>query len=191
MNMKPYRIKHISTGLYFSPGTKKGLTKQGKVYSSKNNALTYYKDFIPVPVAKHDSLYQILKDKGYELNTRGLWFKIPVTDFEIEYTNHAIKIPESYNVVIFDINRKKFIKYDILDYLLEEYHNTKKKPETYDEFKKFIEGRSLYRFWSRCEYEVLLSDWPNQTLTEKYDVHDQIMMNIDNVTFLLMSKIFG
>lgn len=38
--MKPYRIKHIPTGLYYKPG-KTNLSKTGKVYMSGVNILNY------------------------------------------------------------------------------------------------------------------------------------------------------
>lgn len=38
--MKPYKLKHIPTGLYYQPNT--GLSKKGKVYQGKSNALSYF-----------------------------------------------------------------------------------------------------------------------------------------------------
>lgn len=39
--MKPYRLKHVPTGLYYKPG-EVNLTKNGKVYQAEASALTYY-----------------------------------------------------------------------------------------------------------------------------------------------------
>lgn len=93
---------------------------------------------------------------------------------------------KKYNVITYDCNRKKFEEYDVLPYLKRCYEETDKKPETFDEFKKFVEDNSMYQFWSRCEYEIILVDWPCQQISKKIDVHNQIMMNIDIVTNLLM-----
>lgn len=120
-----------------------------------------------------------------------------------------------FNVINYDINAKKFIAYDIMPYLVDAYNErvkryhelnfkastskTQKKfdeyksaleywkiPKTFDEFKEFVKNESQYQFWSRCEYEIILSDWPSQSIEEKWDVYNQIMMNLDIVTEILM-----
>jgi hypothetical protein len=42
-------------------------------------------------------------------------------------------------------------------------------------------------FWSRCEWEIILMDWPCQRHEEKWDVHRQISMNIDIIVDILMN----
>ena len=37
----------------------------------------------------------------------------------------------------------------------------------------------MYMWWSRCQYEILISDWPSQRNIEKWDIHKQVMMNIE------------
>lgn len=39
--MKPYRLKHIPTGLYFQPHKHRGshLSKKGKIYQTKSNGI--------------------------------------------------------------------------------------------------------------------------------------------------------
>ena len=44
-----------------------------------------------------------------------------------------------------------------------------KRPQSFDEFKKFIISESKYMFWARCQYEIILSDWPCQISKEKWD----------------------
>lgn len=97
-----------------------------------------------------------------------------------------------FYVINFEFNSKKIEKYDVMPYLVDCYNKvkgTKKCPKTFEEFKSFIEGESMYRYWSRCEYEIILSDWPNQNVARKIDVHYQIMMNIDIVTDILMDNV--
>lgn len=99
-----------------------------------------------------------------------------------------------YNVILWDINRREFISYDIFPYLKRKYQESKEKekePKTFDEFKEFIRKESMYMWWSRCQYEILISDWPSQSKTEKIDVHYQVMMNIDIITKLFMEEING
>lgn len=66
-----------------------------------------------------------------------------------------------------------------------------KVPTTFDDFKEFVKKESMYQFWSRCEYEIILSDWPpsNPPVEEKWDVHEQIMMNLDIVAEILWKKL--
>lgn len=62
-------------------------------------------------------------------------------------------------------------------------------PETFDEFKSFIESESNYMFWSRCEWEMIIHGWPVRKNNYKIDVHEQIMMNIDVITEILMDEV--
>ena len=100
---------------------------------------------------------------------------------------------KSFNVIIYDPNLREFVKYDIMPYLIRTYNEKKEKketlPETFDEFKNFVKNESQYQFWARCEYEILLIDWPCQKNHEKWDVYKQIMMNLDIVTKVFMENI--
>ena len=97
-----------------------------------------------------------------------------------------------FNVINFDFNSKEFESYDVMPYLINCYKNVKRKkecPKTFDEFKQFVESKSMYMYWSRCEYEIILSDWPGQNINKKIDIHEQLMMNIDTVTDILMKNV--
>lgn len=67
--------------------------------------------------------------------------------------------------------------------------NYYKAPETYDEFKRFVESESRYMFWARCEWEVIVTDWPVGKGSHKMDVHEQVMMNIDVICRILWDEI--
>lgn len=94
-----------------------------------------------------------------------------------------------FNVIVYDFNHKTFIPYDVMPYLVRCYNKELNKPKTFEEFKKFIEGESKYQWWSRCEYEIILESWPNTNVNEKWDVHRQVMMNIDIITSVLMDNV--
>ena len=125
---------------------------------------------------------------------------------------------KQFNVINFDFNAKKFKAYDVIPYFVREYHEQIERynaakleleeaktedeikiaksnldywkvPVTFDEFKQFVKDRAQYQFWSRCEYEIILVDWPCQKTEEKWDVYDQIMMNLDVVTRLVVESI--
>ena len=124
---------------------------------------------------------------------------------------------KQFNVINFNFNAKKFEAYDVIPYLVREYHEQIERynaakleleeaktddeikiaksnldywkvPVTFDEFKQFVKDRAQYQFWSRCEYEIILVDWPCQKTEEKWDVYDQIMMNLDIVTQIVMEE---
>lgn len=107
---------------------------------------------------------------------------------------------KSFNVINFNFNAKRFESYDVIPYLIRAYQervvlheqypdeDTLKVPTTFDEFKQFVKDRAQYQFWARCEYEIILVDWPCQNTEEKWDVYDQIMMNLDIVTQIVMEE---
>ena len=47
----------------------------------------------------------------------------------------------------------------------------------------------MYQWWSRCEYEIIISDWPPSGKEEKWDVYKQIEMNLDLITRVLEKEI--
>lgn len=96
-----------------------------------------------------------------------------------------------FYVIVDNVNRQDFERYDVMPYLVRCYDDTKKanRPKTYEEFKAFVESNSAYMYWARCEWELCLSGWISKTKTTKIDVHYQIMMNIDVVVNLLMENL--
>ncbi len=96
---------------------------------------------------------------------------------------------EKFNVIIEDINTRKFIPYDVIPYLVDQYKKAKDKPSTFLEFKEFIRKESMYQWWSRCEYEIVLQSWPTGKNEEKIDVYWQVMMNINIITDILMKEV--
>lgn len=96
---------------------------------------------------------------------------------------------KQFNVIIEDVNSKKFVPYDVIPYLVQCYYEEKDRPGTLDEFKAFIQRHSMYRWWSRCEYEIILKNWPKGNLEKKVDVHQQVMMNIDAIAEILREEV--
>lgn len=94
-----------------------------------------------------------------------------------------------FNVITFEPNSNKFEPYNVMRHLIMVYNDQKIKPVTFEECRKFIKDESQYQFWSRCEYEVILVDWPCKKTERKIDVHEQIMMNLDVITELFMKNI--
>lgn len=85
-------------------------------------------------------------------------------------------------VYIEDINRDKITKYDIFNCVAFSNDIKKEYKEYKDNFELFSErvNRNLrYYFWSKAEWEIILSDWPpsDSFKEEKIDVYDQVMLN--------------
>lgn len=94
-----------------------------------------------------------------------------------------------FNVIYYDINKDKMTEYDIIPYLMQVYNKIEDKPETISGLKSFILSESKYRWWARCEYEIILSSWPRGKCKEKWDIFKQIEMNIDIITNIFADAI--
>lgn len=82
-----------------------------------------------------------------------------------------------FNVIYFDSNKRKFIPYDIMPDLIKSYNRAK--PVT--DIREFVNSALMRRFWARCEYEVILEDWPCQRVHSKIDIYWQAKQNFDLV----------
>lgn len=98
---------------------------------------------------------------------------------------------KKFNVIIEDVNRREFISYNIIPYLVQCYNKEKNKPTTFEEFKTFIKKQSMYQWWARCEYEVILKSWPTGDREKKIDVYWQILMNLDLITDIVMEEVIN
>lgn len=97
-----------------------------------------------------------------------------------------------FNVILWDVNRREFIPYDVIPYFIREYEDAikyKTEPKTTEEFKDFVVKWGKYQFWARCEYEIVLTDWPVLKTQRKIDVFEQIQMNLDLVVELVMDSV--
>lgn len=108
------------------------------------------------------------------------------------------KTPIPFYVIIDDLDKQKFIKYDVMNYLIYCYVETKKdkRPKTFYEFKGFVSEKSTYMFWSRLMFRsrymseiCLIGCGDSRTEATKIDVRWQIENNLDLVTKLLMLNV--
>jgi hypothetical protein len=86
-----------------------------------------------------------------------------------------------WNVFVENFNRGVIEKYNIFQYesFVKEIKNMKKKSSSKEEFEKMLDRELMYRFGSKCEWEIVLSDWPpsERFKKKKIDVYEQIHMN--------------
>lgn len=104
-----------------------------------------------------------------------------------------MKKKKEFNVIVWEYG--KFGPYDVLPYLRSCYQELKRSkkrrvelPVKREEFRKFIERNARYQWWGRCEYEIILRDWPCMKEEEKWDVFRQVMMNIEIITDIMMEE---
>ena len=87
-----------------------------------------------------------------------------------------------WNVFVEDFNNKKIRAYNIFNhygFMSDCKDAWKKSKKNFDEFAETIRKSLMYYYWSKCEWEIILSDWPPSGLfkEEKVDVYQQIMLN--------------
>lgn len=97
---------------------------------------------------------------------------------------------EKFYVIKGDWNSHKMEAYDVIPPLVSAYKSSKVRPKSFPEVKDFVEKESMYRWWGRCEYEIILSFWPPvKDKEEKWDIYKQVQLNLDTITHLLMKSL--
>lgn len=87
-----------------------------------------------------------------------------------------------WNVFRYDINKKEICVWNIFEHynFAEEVAAHLKKCDTKEAFEKELRSSLMYYFWSKAEYEVIVSDWPHTDSSEvKVDIYQQVMNNWD------------
>ena len=88
-----------------------------------------------------------------------------------------------WNVIIEDINRKEITTYNVFNherFTIDIKGILKSKPEK-QEFIDSLNSLARYYFWSRCEWEIIITCWPeNKNFNDKkFDVYEQLRLNWD------------
>lgn len=88
-----------------------------------------------------------------------------------------------WNVYRYNMNRRKIEPFNIFDHwsFSEDVKKYKKKCKDKDEFAEELKHSLFYYFWSKAEYEVLISPWCGGSEKDavKIDVYSQVMLNWD------------
>ena len=90
----------------------------------------------------------------------------------------------TYNVYEEDFNRKEIVVRNIFTHQSFYDSLVKIKKECKDDFAAFsdrVQKSLMYYYWSKCEYEIILSGWPpkDDFKQEKVDIYSQVMLNWD------------
>lgn len=93
-----------------------------------------------------------------------------------------------WNVFIEDVNSQKIKTFNIFDHrsfkeevvkIIKSYHF---KCKCRDDMMKDISRQLMYYYWGKCEYEIVLTGWPNGDTDRKVDIYEQVMNNWDRFT---------
>lgn len=86
-------------------------------------------------------------------------------------------------VYLEDINKRIIITYNVFNHysFYEDLKKIIKKYKTIEDFSKELKRICMYYFWSKCEYEIILTCWPkwDKFKEEKIDVYSQLNLNWD------------
>ena len=88
-----------------------------------------------------------------------------------------------WNVFFHNYNTNEIEPYNIFKHscFRHEVKQLIKKYKDKDEFIDQLKRELAYYFWSKCEWEVIISPWVGrkEPCKEKIDVYDQVMLNWD------------
>ena len=89
-----------------------------------------------------------------------------------------------YNVYQEDINNRSIVVRNIFDnssFLNMIWEAKKAFGEDFSAFSEKVKNALMYFYWSKCEYEIILSGWPpkDDFKKKKIDVYEQVMLNWD------------
>lgn len=88
----------------------------------------------------------------------------------------------TWNVYCFDVNAKKFKVRNVFNLSTrfnKDFENLKTKAlsMTKQEFSDELMLIARYTYWARCEYELLLCDFPSESEKTKIDIFHQLVTN--------------
>ena len=94
--------------------------------------------------------------------------------------NQEVILIEWY-VYYHDSNAQKIIRWNVFNHgsFKNEVNKILQEKLNKEIFSEKLKREVMYYFWSKCEYEIILSPWTGRADDIKIDVYDQIMMNFD------------
>lgn len=112
-----------------------------------------------------------------------------------------------FNVFYWPFNASKPEPFDVIEPLANTWkHNAGKKnvywgfdfasnknlqqPSTMKELEAWVNREAQYRWWGKCEYEMIVSAWPpKEGLDAKVDIYSQVKENLSLITDVLAGEI--
>lgn len=110
----------------------------------------------------------------------------------------------SWNVYVENINKQEIEVYNVFDHssfkkdIIEAFNASWNESDIIGSIKVFkekTESIALYYFWSKCEWEIILSDWPptpeGKFNKKKISVYDQLKLNWNSFTNYIVECMIG
>ena len=106
----------------------------------------------------------------------------------------------SFYVLVKNINNGKVEPYNIMPTIYNEIYDGKKLSKKFrvnskELLKEFLTNTLKYYYWSKCEYEFIVINWPNRNDSindnnpVKLDVYKQLVPNIPLLVDLLWNEV--
>ena len=93
-----------------------------------------------------------------------------------------------FYALIHHYNEDKVTPYNVIsDELIERVRKNKRK--SYEEIREEVKGYLMARYWSRCEYEFVVSQWTGKDFEQKIDIWYQLEPNLDLITKMLIKHV--
>ena len=88
-----------------------------------------------------------------------------------------------WNVFYHSVNKQEIVTLNVFNHwrFSEDVENNLKKIKDKDEFAEKLRHDLMYYFWSKSEYEIIISPWCGERNTKdiKVDIYTQVMNNWD------------
>ena len=60
---------------------------------------------------------------------------------------------------------------------------------SYTDLKEVVKAELMSKYWSRCEYEILVTNWIGKEMEQKIDVWFQLEPNLDRIVDYIMQQL--
>ena len=88
-----------------------------------------------------------------------------------------------WNVYYHDFNANQIVTFNVFDHssFRKDAAESIRKAKCKEEFSNELRSDAMYRFWCKCEYEIILKPWVGQDRTPeiKVDIFNQLSLNWD------------
>lgn len=89
-----------------------------------------------------------------------------------------------WNVFYYDSNKQEVTTFDIFKHgsFRKDVDMLLTNSSSFEEFSEELRKTLMYYFWSKCEYEIIISPWcgGKDTVSKKVDIYSQVMLNFNS-----------
>ena len=98
----------------------------------------------------------------------------------------------TWNVLNWDFNSDKLEVYDVGYRFVNAVDSDKlaSLPKNYAELDDYLNSEAHYRFWAKCEYEMIITGWPQQKNEAKIDICTQLRLNWDRFVKAFWDEVY-